>query len=352
MALALFPSADSHFRWTAGDHNDELDLFARTPDFFRSAKSPVAMSLGTPLEAKSYDELGLEPSISFHVDPAELQTQYSMFSHGIRIQLLIRSAYKDQLGREIFEACLACRSGKDDRFVIIRLVRTRQGQFKRLAHNVELLEKSRIDERPWSIDNVYVFNPQRDLSAWQTRFTIGARQITVLLQIDPVAKGEVELGYSTWPIEPGHDSSAQSFKMRSFPRRFFEMRPNMSSRETLAGLRGGLDLGEEVPSQEDRGTLVFRLQSAREDFAVILSLTTNGLKGAIVPEVESSAFERGCNAVGANDHDWQDLSRLTMQGTLASGKLVFVSTNSHQLAGTVTLMVGIEHPVVWEQVKR
>lgn len=101
----------------------EIDLFARSPDAFTHA---------TTVERAAYEDFHLDSNLQLNGETMK-QAPYSIFSHSMRIQLLMRPNEEFLSGRPVYEACLACVGKRDKRPFSIYLIETSAGQFKRLV---------------------------------------------------------------------------------------------------------------------------------------------------------------------------------------------------------------------------
>ena len=304
----IFHSFPDHtlLAWQMDDGNvlaHDTNLFAGSPDAFLTTRF---------LEPRSYEELGLGSHTNMIVQkPSAAPTRYSAFTHGMRLQLLMRYLFKDLEGRNVYDACLACRKPRDGRLFLVRVVAVRPGQFKRISSDLISLERNAMESGSWHLEDVYIFMPRRDLYPRKLGQVLDTAN-TVIQVACPIRPAEIALG--RWPEETDRLEEQSVFTLTS-----------TVSKNTRRALLSDPSFVPDEPTGQEQCVVVLVGHPLYNGYiAVIIAVIACRLKAAITTALPPS-LSRGEPVENLKNFRWQDLSLSVIKRPLSGGRVLFVN---------------------------
>lgn len=273
----------------------------------------------------TYQDLKLESHLSACSD-SSITTTYSMFSHRMRIQLLICRDGHDAAGSFAYKACLACKSTKDKRPFSIRLVMTGLGQFRRVVAYTQKeidpgqLESSDIQNGQWTLTSVYIPSPQPSIALRQSLKVHTCDELPVFLDSIALSQAGLLLKLSSWEMETVGSSGKFAFKIDRTDW-------DMIARE---------DVGDQTC-----GALIFRDSKTKSDIGVALTISGFRLHATFIDAVPSSHYNHPFKARKLGIRQWQEASISMLSKELSDGRVVFVSSEDDFDKGIVLLKIGM-----------
>ena len=304
-----------------------LGLFAKTPDAFKAKQF---------LQPTSYQALGLASHIEM-AKPNSTST-YSIFSHSMRIQLLMRSP---STGGEVdvYSACLGCQEPGNGLLLALQLVQVQPGHYQRLASGPEWISRSFFERGNWSLRDVYVSSPRTDLASSMSGFIIPTEFCTIVIQSGRLSERYgVDLGRCSWPIRTDEASGERRFDIKS----------STSSLGRAAMATNPLFLEDNPTGVGEIGSIVLRATAADEAFAIVLTIVACRLKATVVPGLPLRAFQDGYQAGKSKRllYRWSDISVEILKKQLPGKCWLFVHAIPDRLERGMTyrmlLQIGIQ----------